>query len=339
MPLHRDQNPLNPLPITRPNTYRKGLRVARFYNETNQTIPSFALMQLKRPLNRPSNPSIYDPDAEEDEFFCQEQLNEDVVWSASICDEEAAARQNPAQFAFNLEKPIPRRQTGEGTFDTPAQVLHNGDSDSLPNWRACGPVAGRWWVLSGGSAFTCISHDACQVVGSRSVHTVWVRPNSRNSAANLKAQGSSVSADAYVPLHEIESSGIDIEDPWAIVRRSGMFQFGFAAKVSSTDAPRGTDLLLQIWKRSGETGAINSTIWWGDRDQDIEEDQYGAQILYTGENVAFTGWENLNRNDALAIRNLSGVHLTLTRSSFWMLQTAVFREAASQSGGLSFESA
>src|SRR6185369_15596967 len=96
------------------------------------------------------------------EFFRQHLRGGQVIWDVTKPNKKGAARQDPSEFVFNGPiacEPCGPAAYGECTDDLPAQVLHNGTNDSLPNGTPCGPTPDQWDVLSGGTAWHCISHD------------------------------------------------------------------------------------------------------------------------------------------------------------------------------------
>jgi hypothetical protein len=338
------------IPSALPQTYEQRLRWHSCENTTSEEIPPFACMQLKKPIDLNTTWLI---DAEEDDWFCQDVDNGELIWFVSKCDKEGEARQNPSQFVFNGPTPIPPRRGGDRKRargrchqDYPAQVLHNGDLDSLPNWRKCGPARNTWQVWSGGSAFLNICHDVTVPIGTGHMHTVWVTRGGIRAGGHASVR---LSTNQYTAGSWLATSGSgqnvdseNIESQRIVVRRSGMWKFGFQAKVTAGNTvPRGAELLLRLYKEGvpasdGQIGALSSTIWEGAREQDIEEDQYGGQIFYSAENVAFSGIENLLSGEALRIRNDSSHPLTISRGSFWLSHDAAFHETGSSQGGLHF---
>lgn len=330
----------NQPPRTTPDSHSRSIRRLLVYNETNQTIPAHAIMQLKRPKDAPSSYSPFDIDAEPHKFFAQRLRGEEMVWSVSVCDEAGASRQNPAEFVFNLQTPIPRFSVGEATQDHPARVLHDGRRNSLPNWVRCGPVRGQWWVYSGPTAFTCQSHDASAVAGERGVHTVWVYPRSQPASVHgiSSLNGLAVLPDDYVPPAGSGIAGVafnlalDRAGDFITVQRAGLYSIDFAATVSSPDAPRGAMLSLTLYRRSKDGQEI-ITPYLGSRLQDIEQDYYGQKFLTTAENIAFPAIQNLASGEGIAVRNTSGYMLFLTNPLLRVIRAGDYIPPPSQSGG------
>jgi hypothetical protein len=332
----------NQPPRTAIDNHRRSFRRLLVYNETNQTIPAHAIMQLKRPKVAPSSYSPFDIDAEPNIFFAQRLHGEQLVWSVSVCDDAGASRQNPAEFVFNLQTPIPRFSVGEATQDYPARVLHDGRKDRLPNWRSCGPVRGQWWVYSGPTAFTCQTHDATKVAGARGVHTVWVYPRSQPASVHGIASltPTTVLANSYIPLSGTAIAfnlSLGVSGDFVIAQRAGLYAIDFAATVSSTSAPRGATLSLTLYRRDTNNNSI-ITAYRGQRLQDIEEDQYGTNVLYTAENVAFPAIQNLATNEGVGIRNTSGYPLGVSSPLLRIIRAGDYIESSSSgnSGNLDF---
>lgn len=322
------------------DTHARSIRKLRVFNETNDTIPAYAIMQLKRPLNRESQ--SFSIDAEPHEFFAQFRNREDVIWSVSVCDEAGASRQNPAEFAFNLAVPIPKRSYGEATQDCPAQVLHDGRRDSLPNWKKCGPRRGAWWVSSGGSAFTCMSHDVSDAAGRGGLHTVWLYPRGQAASAHgrFQLQSTTISDGDYVPMTASPTNAENVvnSEGWVTVRQGGLYAIDTSLTLGSPAAPRGTTLTVQLYRKNADE-TIDATQAIGQRSLDLEEDQYGSEIHRSHENVAFPALENLASGEGVRVRNVSGYSVTVgvPRLRIFRIADYISPPSSQSSAGLVFD--
>lgn len=313
---------------------RRRIRWFPLKNMTNETIPGFALVMLKH--------------SDRDYFFTQDVSDQQVVWRGYKPDETAEALQNPAMLAINGPTPIPPGQIGKCTQDWPAQVLHDGSKDTLPNAIPCGPKAGSWYVWSDAGAFTCLSHDATRAAPGteNSVHTVWVAPNTsfvtpfaamqggqtvqaRTDIVFSSAAPNAVSAqppDSYYDNNQLKGYEIDKKSQWWVA---------VSATVSSQTAPEGTPLRLRVY----DSGS--ATYLTGHRIQTIDtkgsgkpgQDYYGGDPIYTAENVAFSGPLIVDAGHHLTLRNDSSYSIIVADVIF-----ALFRLAAQidKQGSLSY---
>lgn len=257
------------------------------------TIPGFALMMLNV--------------ADRDRYFTQDREDGAVVFRVYRPDAEAQARQDPAMLIVNGPTPIPPGKDGKGTQDWPAQVLHNGAEDSLPNGVPCGPIADSFYVWSGLSAFTCQSHDICRAAPGKEngIHTVWISPGRPNlTPLSILIGGENVEADAQVGLEQPSSVQLGHESsvPRAIVdtwiRAAGYYLVSVSATLSSTEADEGDVLRLRVFYRTKSIadgdGSWTATYLTGHRKQEVDRDVLTESPLtqstfYTAENVAFSG--------------------------------------------------
>ncbi len=329
-------------------TYFQGLRRFSGYNTTNEDIPPFAIMQLKKPegfkaaLADRKQPQKFAAEDPEDEFFCHHARGGDVIWDLGICDSAGAARQNAAQFVFNGPTSIPRHDYGPFTVVLPCQVLHDGRNDSLPNWAKCGPAAGKWWVLSTGSAFTTICHDVHSPPGKGGVHTIWIGPGRGGGQGGNRARfdigSATLAAGAYLPLPTSsiqKADRVEIDNDGFTIRatEAGDYSFSFQATVRSLTADRGEPLLLRLYTLGSSTGDTPAaTFWCGERLQDIELDGYGTPVLWTAENVAFSGDQELTAGAGLRIRNDSAASVILSRCSMAIRRSGLLAEGGSETG-------
>jgi len=256
--------------------------------ESRETIPGFALVAL-----RPSDRSA---------FFTQDKEDEAVVWRVWKPDADSQARQDPALLMFNGPTPIPPGKDGKGTQDTPAQVLHDGGYDSLPNGVPCGPIADSWYVWSNLGAFTCQSHDICRGAAgaANGIHTVWVAPGRSRLVplTTLTGGDTTVAVDAAVSFTEETESPVTRAISGNRVYSAGYYLVSVSATLSSTEADEGDSLRLRVYYQTGSTvdgsGDLVSTYLTGYRKQEIDTDVTVSSPLtydtfYTAENVSFTG--------------------------------------------------
>lgn len=328
------------------DSWRKQCRPAAFFNTTAETAPPYACMQKRRAKSFSESSPATNTQAE-NQYFCQHLRGGQHIWDITKCNEDGQARQDPSEFMFNGPVPCPSLRYGEGTEDYPCQVLHDGTNDSLPNRRTCGPVANRWWVLSGGSAWSCVSHDVLAAAGENFVHTVWIRPATRQAlSAHGRSQISGTySSGAYITFGTeslVTAFGAGGEDSeWLKTLRSGMYWFSFHAKVTSATAPRAAPLSVTLYKAliaEGETvpGSPVTTGYIGERDQDIERDNYGTEFQKTAENVAFSGIENLKKGELLRLRNTSAHSIVLTSGMFSIMNVGQYFNLSGD-GGYNFD--
>ncbi|MCI0358634.1 MAG: hypothetical protein L0211_09130 [Planctomycetaceae bacterium] len=336
------------------DNWLKQRRPAPFFNTTDETVPPFACMYKMR-LDRFSETTVMtkeeidDPVGKVSRFFRQYNRGGHAVWTITKPNDQAEAEQNSSDFLFNGPVPVPSLRHGVGTEDFPCQVLHDGTKDLLSNGDPCGPVADQWYVKSGGSAFISVCHDALAAAGQGGVHTVWI---SNGNGKALSAHGRwelsslSVAASDYVPWSTGSVvKGLEIQsDQWLKVLRAGIFWLGFQAKVSSVAAPRGAPLSVTLYKKpiaqgQKEPGEATATMYIGQRDQDIERDNYGVEFQKTAENVAFSGFENLKRGELLRLRNASAHDIVLGSGTFSIIMAgSYFRTETISGGGLVFDS-
>lgn len=145
-----------------------------FKNETQETIPAFAILALP-PLSGSEDSRT--PGMTEDDFWFHHRKTErGNILKAFKHNAHTAARGVASLCAVNGPLAVPAGGHGECTQDWPTRVLHDGRHDYLPNGSLCGPVDDKWYVSQLGTGFTCISHDLSTAVRDRSVHLVWVAP-------------------------------------------------------------------------------------------------------------------------------------------------------------------
>ena len=280
--------------------------------EQTETIPGFALVMLKK--------------GDRNGFFTQEMLEQQAVWRGYRPDADAEALQDPAMLVVNGPTPIPPGQIGKCTQDWPAQVLHDGSADSLPNAVQCGPARDSWYVWSGYSAFTCLSHDVTRAAPgtANGVHTAWIAPaHGVASPFSALTAGLTVSAGGTVTFGNTSATSTSkgappiAQDAAGLVTGytmtiGGHWWVSVSATVSSTAAPEGSTLRLRVY--DGTTG----TYLTGHRMQTIGTfgtgpgTYYGGDPLYTAENIAFSGPLIIaEAGNVLSLKNDSAYDLVL----------------------------
>lgn len=316
-------------------------------NECEYEIPGYALIQFHdRVIEGVRNRFINN--------FAEET---DIVFEVERPTEEVVARGEPTSFCFNGPTPIPpKRYNGRGriTQGFPAQVLHDGSVDSLPNGRRCGPKADSFVCWSTGTGFTCISHDGTQAVNkSNGIHTVWLGRGLGFAGGHARGTFSgSYQPNTVIPVQFYQPpSALGVESAIGsapnygfIVREDGMYQFGWQASANSPDADRGWPLQVRAYIQRAPTGSSppaspEATIWQVMRYQVIESDtQYGNDFLTGLENMAMSGWENMLAGDELFFKNITGEKtLMLAAGSAWIMKTKpYFDETTPGHGGLHY---
>jgi hypothetical protein len=302
------------------DTWRKRHRTEPCYNTTSLWIPPYACMQRRRPGQfREGQP--FGNLAPKDKFYTQHARVGQFIWDVTIPNAEGVQRQDPSEFCFNGPLVIPPLSYAEccDVNDGKCQVLHNGETDGLPNFTQCTPVEDEWYVLSGGSCFSAVSHDINLSAGRSFMHTVWV---SRGKAKSVQSHGRySVSAndlgsDEYLELIASPSSLIkDLEllEPYVTAQHDGLFLVSFSCRLTSSDAANGDTLTIGLSKYDYESGGELPTPYAASRKFIIEYKWTGAANTETRteENVAFSGFENMRKFDSLVLKNESTKKITI----------------------------
>lgn len=317
-------------------------------NECEYEIPGFAMIQFHdRVIDGQRNYFINNFAEETEIVFEVERPTADVV-----------SRGDPTAFCFNGPVPIPPKSyKGRGlvTQNFPAQVLHDGSADSLPNGRRCGPKADSFVCWSTGTGFTCISHDGTEAVNkSNGIHTVWLGRglgfaggHARGTFEGTYEPQTVIPVQFYQPPSplgvESATSGTDPKYGF-IVREDGMYQFGWQASATSPNADRGHPLQVRAYVQrapigSSPAGAPEATIWQVMRYHMKESDEYyGRTLLASLENMAMSGWENLKAGDELFFKNITNTkRLMLSVGSAWIMKSKpYFDETTPDHQGLSY---
>ena len=104
--------------------------------------------------------------------------------------------------------------------------------------------------------------------------------------------------------------------------QSGSYLVGFSLSLWSNDAPRGGLLAVGLFvgKESDPLDQHEATQYQAVRSQDIEVDQYGANILTTLENVACAGPLQIKAGQTLTLRNTCAYTIFATPCNLWACQ-------------------
>jgi len=325
------------LPASSPQTFDQRIRWWSCENTTDEDIPPFALMQLKKPLDLKT---AWQLNLEEDPETCQLSDAGEVVWYVSKCDDEAAERQEPAQFVFNGPTPIPRRRPnvnsrlfrGRCHQEYPAQVL----GATFDSWQTCGPRSGNWHLNSGvtRSAFVKISRDAANPTSGGTLNTIWVRPGRVDLTTMSQHTITGMGPDTYMPLVN-SAFAPKFPDPTAMtpgyqvvgggqvgvdVPLTGTYAFGFNCSLRGNDAaiPNGATLIIALYKQLDDDMDEHFTGHSVIRREDQEIDQYGNVLYQSQENVAMTGLIGMLAGESVALKNVSAYAIIVSRANFWL---------------------
>lgn len=308
-------------------------------NIGTETIPGWAIVMI-------------DP-SEGADFMSAETVEQQLTWRVRQCNDEGESLGDPGLFAFNGPTPIRPGTIGKVTQDTPAQVLHNGSEDGLPNGFLCGPRSGKWSIVSGGGSFVSITHDPTWPDQSTraGLHTIWVGLAGRKSPASGSVIGTgTVDVQERIPFgergFEVEGAGgavlgfntdaLTDQSYGLFLDRPGVWWVQFSATISSVDADDGEELRIRAFLDGTQTylkGSRTHVITTGagiltDSGGDtISSNYFGGSPIYSAENVAFGGPLYVSpRTTAptyreLDIRNVSSSAIVVTDailSAFWL---------------------
>ena len=119
-------------------------------------------------------------------------------------------------------------------------------------------------------------------------------------------------ADAYRdPASSGLSQGVYATATGLSFTRSGSYLVGFSLSLYSASAPRGAQLAVRLYYDGAPTqySAV--------RAQDIERDEYGANVLTTLENVCQAGPLAIAAGKTLELRNESNYPIIATPVTLW----------------------
>lgn len=331
------------------STWMSSRRTFPCFNTTDETIPPYAIMLLRRPDKFKETKAAKNTD-EVNTFVCQHMRGGQIVWDVTKPNELSVSRQEAADFVFNGPVPIEPLGYGVCSQDWPCQVLHNGNGDRLRNGETCGPVKDRWYVLNSGSAFTCKSHDIGFPAGYTEMHTVWVDRSTRHTLAargRYPATALNLDADEYFTWG-VATLGLNVEiadTNWIKVKRDGLYLISFHGKLTSSDAARGDALAITLVKKPADDADGNAqdpedTPYVVGRDQDIEKACTGgttsaADIQTTRENVSFVGYESLSSGDSLSLKNTGSKKITVSNGMLTIMHMGnkIEEDTATDGGG------
>jgi hypothetical protein len=283
-------------------------------NAGTETIPGYALLKLAG----------------------QTAIDGQIVWNVEQPDAMSERLQNPALLAVNGPTPILCDEIGRCTQDWPAQVLYDTSGGFPSVGTLVGPEAGSWYPSNSGFAFSIVALDSSQAYWqpsqNRAVHWIAPRTGLITHGARAVLGASVVDSGDVIPINSLLANageGIsDSSDGGLEVSHAGFYLFGFSATLSSTAAPRGSELRMQLHVDGVSTNFL------GFRGNDIEEDSYGNPIHYTEENVAVTGLVPLNAGSIVTIKNTGYYQMTVAAFVFWLSKlgtTLASSPAANQS--------
>lgn len=284
-------------------------------NMSSETMPGFAI--------------AYQDILQGEQFISQEKRDGQVVILLKKPDINAAGMANPGVMWANGPTPIPPGEYGKGHQDWPAQILHNGGENKLPNGHTCGPRDDSWYIWSSGLGFTCQSHDATRAIrgDENAIHTVWLSPflAAGTTAHGAVTGGGTVQAGDAVPV----STALGTDIPKGIGRidkgyqalNDGTWLVMVSGTVSSTAAEEGDILSITVKIGKAVDGKLTSngaeTYLTGHRIQTIDTEGsdenpfYGGAAIFTAENIAFSGPITLKKDEALLVENTSGSSIIL----------------------------
>lgn len=222
---------------------------------------------------------------------------------------------------------------GEVTFDYPTYVLYEYSDGTPAPGELWGPEVGSFFLRKGVGGFTILGGatgegpNAMVRVERTKSHTVFYDSTFRNNLTEIQP-GDPVApvADIYRdPASEGQPSGVLATAIGLYTTLSGSYLFGFSGSLYSNSAPRGTQLTLRLYRSTNPDTVISgsadmtATSYNVVRTQDIETDEYGADILTTMENVAMGGPIQLTAGDSIAIINDSAYPVVVAAVNFWAM--------------------
>lgn len=309
-----------------PSSALQSKRWLRCRNVGEVEIPPHAILRLVD----------LDEEGDRNRFFNQELHEDQVVWRVARPNAESIAAQDAAMFVANGPQSILPGKYGVCSRDWPLPVLHDGESDHLPNGSPCGPADDLFWVMSSGFCFTCISHDIAGRVGKGDIHTAWIAPaNHIARKCGVGRGATTISSGAAIALSSTPLTlGIlrNTSGDGLVVDLDGLYSVSFAGTLTSPSAPRGSTLTLKLYLDDEDTGYAVS------RAQDIELDAYGAEVLTTSENVAAPQClVDADKDQVFSVKNTSAYSVTLTNFFLSVLRIGPRSDAYEEVGsGLQF---
>lgn len=303
---------------------QRNIRWLPVFNATSpkETIPGFALMAVAGGV----------------------VLNGQHVFNVAKHDSGIASESNqfPSRMIFNGPTPIPPERYGQGTQDCPARALIEAEdmdfSEAETAIHEWGAQDDSWYLKPvARGPFHDIGLDRSTVPLGSGESLLWVQRGNirppvysstfRNNLTEIQP-GDPVApvADTYRdPASEGLPSGVLATAVGLYTTLSGSYLFGFSGSLYSNSAPRGTQLTLRLYRSTNPDTVISgsadmtATSYNVVRTQDIETDEYGADILTTMENVAMGGPIQLTAGDSIAIINDSAYPVVVAAVNFWAM--------------------
>lgn len=269
-----------------------------------ETIPGFALMQVRG----------------------QEEVERQVVYGVAKPSGYIEASQNPAELMFNGPTPIPPGKFGAATQDFPARVLHERSESGgagIAMGAACGPRRDSWKAWSTGRAFNVVTVDTSGASVPAGDELLWVTRGKFDPAVYDAAFRVSLietpSGGVIRPLVDFYRDPSSSGQPQGVYfgasgldfTISGSYLVGFSLSLFSNDAPRGGILAVGLFYDG------QATQYTAVRTQDIERDEYGANILTTIENVCQAGPLRIAAGKTLELRNGCNYTIFATPATLW----------------------
>jgi hypothetical protein len=215
---------------------------------------------------------------------------------------------------------------GVATQDFPARVLHEA-SDAVSNASdaapSCGPRQNSWKAWRTGRAYAIVSADPTESSVPSGDELLWITRSAaepivydatlRTSPTEIPSGGAIAPlADAYRdPASSGLAQGVYANASGLSFTRSGSYLVGFSLSLYSASAPRGSQLTVRLYYDDAPTqyAAV--------RAQDIERDEYGANVLTTLENVCQAGPLAIAAGKTLELRNESNYPIVATPVTLW----------------------
>lgn len=277
-------------------------------------------------------------------WFGTQGGRDDVVFLVGKPNASAVDIQDPALLAVNGPIPIPPGRRGVVTQDWPAQVLHYGFQDGLPNGWQCGPKADSWGIWSGGTAFTCITHDQTDPVHSINdgvdPHTVWIAAGRKNGIIHTAARiagtfaaGKQITFQNLAPATNADGNGSGQAPLTSVntngqitIKKAGRFWIMFSGVISSLTAREGNALRVRVYKNDV------ATEYTAHRKQTIGtstgvECFYGGPPVYTEETVVIQGPLDLKAGDVLTVKNAGSDTIVVSDCVFGCFEVGLARTA------------
>jgi hypothetical protein len=288
-------------------------------------------MQLRKPT--PFSESEASPNSgDHSNEVCQHAKGGRVIWDVTKPNADGVARQDPAEFVFNGPSPIGSLRPGEASQEYPARCLiYVPDETQVEIFSTYTPVKDRWYLESGGTAFSFQSLDISQKNHGAKVQVAFF---SRGTGRVVQGHGrfpivTPIDAGEYAEfdpesfslVHKLEA---DAAHAAVSVDKAGMYMVTFQGTLTYTDStpaepsqgqamsvalyqkdPPDDDGTEHDWTAAGYTAACNiikdtKSTWNGSAN--VDATVYALKTYH----VAFAGFVNLKADAKLAIKNTCG---------------------------------